>query len=79
MSESIISLHEEGDGAHSSPFEQIRHKTDDGSSRGEYWSARELARTLGYTEFGKFRNAIQKAGVTKRVAASHCGVWDCEG
>ena len=41
-----------------SPFEQIRHTTEDG---GEYWSARALGRLLGYTEYGKFRNALQKA------------------
>jgi len=39
-------------------FEQIRHEDEDGN---EYWSARELGRALGYTEYGKFRNAIQKA------------------
>jgi len=27
----------------------------------EYWSARDLAKILGYTEFRKFSNAIQKA------------------
>ncbi len=42
----------------SSPFETIRHTTDDGT---EYWSARELAKVLGYTEYGKFRNTIKKA------------------
>jgi DNA-damage-inducible protein D len=41
-----------------SPFAQIRHETDDG---GEYWSARELGQLLGYTEYGKFVNAIRKA------------------
>jgi DNA-damage-inducible protein D len=55
-----IRISEDGGSLRSSPFEQIRHETEDGS---EYWSARELSRTLGYTEFGKFRNAIQKAEV----------------
>ena len=55
-----ISVPEDAGALRSSPFEQIRHEAEDGS---EYWSARELARTLGYTEFGKFRNAIQKAEV----------------
>src|SRR5713226_86072 len=41
-----------------SPFESIRRQTEDGS---EYWSARELGKILGYTEYGKFQNAIQKA------------------
>lgn len=56
----IISSGGEGGALRSSPFDQIRHETEDGN---EYWSARELARTLGYTEFGKFRNTIQKAEV----------------
>jgi len=43
-----------------SPFESIRRITDDGS---EYWSARDLAKILGYTEYGKFRNAISKAEI----------------
>ena len=43
-----------------SPFEAIRHESEDGQ---EYWSARELAVVLGYTEFGKFRNAIRKAEI----------------
>lgn len=47
-----------GDEQQISLFEQIRHEDEDGN---EYWSARELAKALGYTEFGKFRNAIQKA------------------
>ena len=41
-----------------SPFEAIRKEDEDGN---EYWSARELARILGYTEYSKFKNAIQKA------------------
>lgn len=60
MSDKSISLSDEGGALRSSPFEQIRRETEAGS---EYWSARELARILGYTEFGKFRNAIQKAEV----------------
>ncbi len=43
-----------------SPFESIRRVADDGS---EYWSARELAKILGYTEYGKFKNAISKAEI----------------
>lgn len=52
----------EGDGGilRPSPFEEIRREMEDGN---EYWSARELAKILGYTEFGKFRNAIQKAEI----------------
>ncbi len=43
---------------HLSPFESIRRVTEEGN---EYWSARDLAKILGYTEFRKFSNAIQKA------------------
>ena len=60
MNEKDISLSVDGGTQRPSPFEQIRRETDDGS---EYWSARELAKVLGYTEFGKFRNALQKAEV----------------
>lgn len=41
-----------------SPFERIREVDDDGV---EYWSARKLAKVLGYTEYGKFKHAIHKA------------------
>jgi DNA-damage-inducible protein D len=43
---------------HGSPFDAIR-KTDENGH--EYWSARDMARLLGYTEYGKFQNAIKKA------------------
>lgn len=43
---------------HISQFETIRQESEDGS---EYWSARDLAKLLGYTEYGKFRNTIKKA------------------
>lgn len=41
-----------------SPFDAIRHEDEDGA---EFWSARELAKLLGYTEYGKFRGAIERA------------------
>ena len=41
-----------------SPFEAIKHTTQDG---GEYWTARELSEVLRYTEYGKFRRVIEKA------------------
>ncbi len=44
----------------SSPFETIRHTTDDGV---EYWSARELARVLGYSGWQRFRTVIERAQV----------------
>lgn len=43
-----------------SPFDAIRHVDDAGN---EYWSARDLAKLLGYTEYRKFKNAIEKAEV----------------
>ncbi len=46
------------DTPHVSPFDAIRKVDENGR---EYWSARELGKLLGYTEYGKFKNAIQKA------------------
>ena len=43
---------------HVSPFDAIRRVDDNGK---EYWSARELSKILGYTEYRKFQKAIQKA------------------
>ena len=43
---------------HISPFESIRKTNEEGH---EYWSARDLAKVLGYTEYNKFKNAIRKA------------------
>lgn len=39
-------------------FEKIKHINKYGS---EYWSARELYKFLGYTEYGKFTPAIERA------------------
>lgn len=39
-------------------FEQIKKVNEYGS---EYWSARELCKLLGYTEYGKFVPAIERA------------------
>jgi DNA-damage-inducible protein D len=41
-----------------SPFEAIRHSDEDGQ---EFWSARELMVTLGYTKWQNFRVAISRA------------------
>lgn len=43
---------------HTSPFEAIRRVAEDG---GEYWSARDLSKILGYTEWRNFITAIEKA------------------
>lgn len=45
-------------GSYVSPFESIRRVNDEGF---EYWSARDLAKILGYAKWEKFRNAIQRA------------------
>src|SRR5579863_1523338 len=44
--------------SHISPFEQIRKVSEEGT---EYWSARDLAKILGYTQYNKFSNVIEKA------------------
>lgn len=41
-----------------SPFDRIRHLTEDG---GEFWSARELSKKLGYTRWETFPKVITKA------------------
>ena len=41
-----------------SPFESIHRITDDDS---EYWSARDLAKILGYAQYNKFTKVIAKA------------------
>ena len=46
------------DAPHNSPFEQIRKMSGEGA---EYWSARDLAKILGYTQYNKFTNVIEKA------------------
>ena len=43
---------------HASPFEAIREEAEDGS---EYWSARDLAKILGYSKWDKFKFAIVRA------------------
>ncbi len=45
---------------HVSPFESIRRTDDEGH---EYWSARDLSRVLGYTNWRNFKYAIEKARI----------------
>lgn len=45
---------------HVSPFESIRRTDDEGH---EFWSARDLSRVLGYTEWRNFKTAIEKARI----------------
>lgn len=44
--------------AQTSPFESIRQTNEHGSA---YWSARDLSKILGYTDWRNFRSAIEKA------------------
>src|SRR5215469_5447366 len=43
---------------HTSPFDAIRRFDGNGN---EYWSARDIAKLLGYTQYNKFTSAIKKA------------------
>src|SRR2546421_865550 len=43
--------------SHTSPFDAIRHVDD---QLGEFWSARELYKILGYTEWRNFNNVVIK-------------------
>lgn len=43
-----------------SPFERIKRVNSHGD---EYWSARDLAKVLGYSEYGRFENALTKAEI----------------
>ncbi len=45
------------DTSHTSPFDSIRHIDEDGN---EYWSARELYKILGYSEWRNFNNIVIK-------------------
>jgi len=52
---------EETTSSHTSPFEAIRRVNEEGI---EYWTARDLARVLGYaTNYRNFKNAISKAEI----------------
>ena len=51
-------MEEEQEQRYISPFDAIRRFQADNH---EYWSARDLSKLLGYTEYGKFKNAIRKA------------------
>lgn len=48
------------DSGHGGPFDKIRLVNASGA---EYWSARDLAKILGYAKWEKFRNAIERAEV----------------
>ena len=44
---------------HTSPFNAIRHEHDE--KMGEYWSARELYKLLGYSRWEKFQQSLEEA------------------
>lgn len=48
-----------------SPFDAIRHLTDEGR---EYWSARDLMPLLGYEKWERFADAISRAKLAARNA-----------
>ena len=43
---------------HATPFERIRHRNEYGN---DFWSSRELAQVLGYTEYRNFGEVMKKA------------------
>jgi len=51
----------ETQGTYTSPFDAIQHASDEGS--GEYWSARELYKLLGYSRWEKFQQSLEEAKV----------------
>ncbi len=51
---------------HTSPFDGIRRVNEQG---GEYWSARELYKLLGYSRWEKFQKSIEEA----RIACENSG------
>ena len=58
---------------HISPFDAIRHEDE---QFGEYWSARELYKILGYAEWRNFNNVVIKRAIkaceeNERVVADH--------
>jgi DNA-damage-inducible protein D len=60
MSDDIELSPTETPNSHTSLFDQIRREGEDGEA---YWSARDLAKVLGYARWDKFKNAIHKAEI----------------
>jgi hypothetical protein len=59
--------------SHLSPFDAIRHVDE---QLGEYWSARELYKISGYTEWRNFHNVVIKRAIKAceengRVVSEH--------
>jgi len=48
-------MEDENSMAHTSPFDAIQHTNENGD---EYWSARELHKILGYTEWRNFNKVV---------------------
>lgn len=51
-------MNDQPDKSHTSPFDAIKHVREDGS---EYWSARDLSKLLGYSQWQKFQRALKDA------------------
>jgi len=61
------------DTPHTSPLDAIRHEDEQGK---EYWSARELYKILGYTEWCNFNSTVIKRAIKSceengRAASEH--------
>ena len=50
-----------------SPFERIKRVNEAGN---EFWSSRDFAEVLGYTDYRNFEAVIKKAGIVVSTAAS---------
>src|SRR5690349_17300867 len=60
----------EGIGQGNSEFERIKRRSDE---FGEYWSARDLARVLGYTDYRNFVRVIRKAELACQNSGQEVG------
>jgi len=54
--------------SHTSPFDSIRHTDEDSN---EYWSARELYKILGYSEWRNFNNVVIKRAMKACEESGH--------
>ncbi len=52
------------------PFERIKRQSEE---LGEYWSARDLSKVLGYTDYRNFVRVIRKAELTCQNSGQEVG------